>query len=252
MTLTRRWQLGEIAPLLRSGEICAQQMLYDLFSWIDEIEPQVHAFVPGTLKKQSLLQDAENAISGSLFCVPVAVKDIFRVDGYATRAGSNLPAELFAAAEAASVSRLRQAGALILAKSVTTEFAFAEPGPTVNPHNTRHTPGGSSSGSAAACAAGMCLLALGTQTVGSVIRPAAFCGIVGMKPSFDRIPTEGIVYFSRSCDHVGFFTQDVPGARLAARVLCSDWQENLAMPNEVASTRSDTRAVPRASLKRGV
>ena len=119
---------------------------------------------------------------------------------------------------------LREAGALILGKAVTTEFAYFEPGPTRNPRNLEHTPGGSSSGSAAAVAAGLCQLAVGTQTIGSVIRPAAFCGVVGFKPSLDRIPSQGLVYFSRSIDHVGLFTQDVAGMQLAASVLCRDWR----------------------------
>ena len=133
-------------------------------------------------------------------------------------------AELFAGPEAACVQKLRDAGAMILGKSVTTEFAYFEPGPTRNPHNLSHTPGGSSSGSAAAVAAGFCPLSIGTQTIGSVIRPAAFCGVVGFKPTLHRIPTAGLVYFSRTLDQIGFFTQDVAGAALAASVLCEAWK----------------------------
>jgi Asp-tRNA(Asn)/Glu-tRNA(Gln) amidotransferase A subunit family amidase len=112
-----------------------------------------------------------------------------------------------------------------MGKTVTTEFAYFEPGPTRNPHNLNHTPGGSSSGSAAAVAAGLAPLTLGTQTIGSVNRPAAFCGVVGYKPSYNRIPTGGLLYFSRSADHVGCFTQDVEGMILAARALVEDWQD---------------------------
>jgi Asp-tRNA(Asn)/Glu-tRNA(Gln) amidotransferase A subunit family amidase len=108
---------------------------------------------------------------------------------------------------------------------VTTEFAYFEPGPTRNPHNLKHTPGGSSSGSAAAVAAGFCPLALGSQTIGSVIRPAAFCGVVGFKPTLNRIPTRGLVYFSRFVDQVGLFTQDMAGMTLAAEVLCQAWRK---------------------------
>src|SRR5690606_25275669 len=116
--------------------------------------------------------------------------------------------------EAEVVTALRRAGALILGKTVTTEFAYFQPGPTRNPHHPDHTPGGSSSGSAAAVAAGYCPLALGTQTIGSVIRPAAFCGVVGFKPSQDRISSGGLIPLSPSADHVGLFTQDVAGMRL--------------------------------------
>jgi Asp-tRNA(Asn)/Glu-tRNA(Gln) amidotransferase A subunit family amidase len=122
------------------------------------------------------------------------------------------------------VTRLREAGALVLGKTVTTEFAYAEPGPTRNPHNLEHTPGGSSSGSAAAVAAGLCSLALGTQTIGSVIRPAAFCGIVGFKPTYGRIATDGVIAYSVSVDTVGLLTQDVAGMVLAAALLCHDWK----------------------------
>ena len=126
--------------------------------------------------------------------------------------------------EASVVRRLRDAGALILGKTVTTEFAYFDPGPAANPHAPGHTPGGSSSGSAAAVAAGLAALALGTQTVGSVIRPAAFCGVVGVKPSYGRIPTDGVLPYSVSVDTLGWFAQDVAGAGLAATVLIDGWR----------------------------
>src|SRR5205085_3218841 len=126
-----------------------------------------------------------------------------------TRTGSQLPEELFVGPEATCVGLLREAGVIILAKTISTEFAYFEPGPTRNPHNLEHTPGGSSSGSAAAVAAGFCPLALGTQTIGSTIRPAAFCGIVGFKPTYGRISTDGLIKCAESLDTVGFFTQDV-------------------------------------------
>jgi Asp-tRNA(Asn)/Glu-tRNA(Gln) amidotransferase A subunit family amidase len=149
---------------------------------------------------------------------------MFHVDGFLTRAGSRLPPELFSGSEAECVRALRSAGALILGKTVSTEFAYFEPGPTRNPHNLEHTPGGSSSGSAAAVAAGFCPLALGTQTIGSTIRPAAFCGIAGFKPTYGRISTEGLIKCAESVDTVGFFTQDASGVALVARVLCKGWQ----------------------------
>jgi len=164
-------------------------------------------------------EDATASLAG----VPVGVKDIFNVDGVPTRAGSSLPPSAFEGPESTAWQRLDAAGAITFGKTVTTEFAYFATGPTANPHDTDRTPGGSSSGSAAAVAAGEVPLALGTQTVGSVIRPAAFCGVVGVKPSFGRIPIEGVVPVSPSLDHVGFFTQDVAGARLAADVLCDDW-----------------------------
>lgn len=159
----------------------------------------------------------------SLYGVPVGVKDVFHVDGLETRAGSAVPPAELENKEAEVVTALKKAGALILGKTVTAEFAHFAPGPTRNPHDLAHTPGGSSSGSAAAVAAGLCPLALGTQTIGSVIRPAAFCGVVGVKPSYDRVPTGGVVPVAPSVDTVGYFAQDVPGARLAAGVLYDEW-----------------------------
>ncbi len=159
-----------------------------------------------------------------LYGIPIAVKDTYRVDGFPTQAGSKLPPALFVAPEATCVTMLRNAGALILGKSVTTEFAYFEPGPTRNPHNLDYSPGGSSSGSVAAIAAGFCPLALGTQVIGSTIRPAAYCGIVGFKPTYGRIPTSGLIKCADSVEHVGYFTQDVQGMALVSPLLCSNWQ----------------------------
>ncbi len=199
---------------------------------IDQVDPHVQALLPEPDRRSRLHAEAarlatrypDPAGRPPLYGALVAVKDIFHVDGFVTRAGSAVPPELFAGGEAVCVTQLRQAGALILGKSVTTEFAYFEPGPTRNPHNLAHTPGGSSSGSAAAVAAGLAPLALGTQTIGSVIRPAAFCGVVGFKPSLGRIATQGLVFFSRTLDQVGMFTQDVAGMALAAGVVCQEWR----------------------------
>jgi Asp-tRNA(Asn)/Glu-tRNA(Gln) amidotransferase A subunit family amidase len=122
------------------------------------------------------------------------------------------------------VRRIKSAGALVLGKTVTTEFAYFSPGPTRNPHNLEHTPGGSSSGSASAVAAGFCHFALGTQTIGSIIRPAAFCGTVGFKPTYERISRNGVIPLSPTFDHIGFFTPDVETAKGVARVLIGNWR----------------------------
>jgi len=199
---------------------------------IDAVNPEIEAFLPEEERTARLRREADAlrnqypnpADRPPLFGALVGVKDILHVDGFATQAGSALPAARLAGAEAESVALLRNAGALIAGKTVTTEFAYFEPGPTRNPHNLSHTPGGSSSGSAAAVAAGLCTLALGTQTIGSVIRPAAYCGIVGFKPTYERIPSQGVLYFSRTVDHIGLFTQDVAGMQRAAAILCRDWK----------------------------
>ncbi|HEV7505844.1 MAG TPA: amidase [Thermoanaerobaculia bacterium] len=202
-----------------------------LASIFAEREPDVLAFLPEEGRFERLRRDWEAlerrwpdpARRPPLFGVPVGVKDIFHVAGFETRGGSRLPPEELKGPEAASVTALREAGALILGKTVSTEFAFFAPGPTRNPWNPEHTPGGSSSGSAAAVGAGLCPLALGTQTIGSIMRPAAFCGAVGFKPSYERISREGIIPLAPSLDHIGFFTPDVAGAMRAASVLCRDW-----------------------------
>ena len=199
----------------------------------EETEPGIQAFLPERGRFERLRREAVSLVVDgpsvetrtALFGALAGVKDIFRVDGFETRAGSRLPPEEFSGAEAVCVSALRRTGVLILGKTVTTEFAYFVPGPTRNPRNRKHTPGGSSSGSAAAVAAGMCSLALGTQTIGSIIRPAAFCGIVGIKPTYGRISRDGVIPLSPSFDHVGFFTADVAFARRAAPLLYEDWHE---------------------------
>ncbi|MDX3075024.1 amidase [Streptomyces sp. MI02-7b] len=192
---------------------------------IDRLDARVRAFVPEPDRRGRLAAEAAAAPPGVLSGVAVGVKDIVRCDGTQTRAGSRVPAEELAGPQAPLVDRLRAAGALIAGKTVTAEFAVTAPGPTRNPHNTAHTPGGSSSGSAAAVAAGMVPLAVGTQTVGSVIRPAAFCGVVGFKPTFGRIPVDGVIANAPSFDTVGVLAADVAGAALGASVLCDDWRE---------------------------
>jgi len=143
--------------------------------------------------------------SGVLSGIPVGIKDIIATKDMPTTNGSAVYRDHIPAADAWIVERLRQLGATIFGKTVSTEFAWRHPGPTTNPWNRGHTPGGSSSGSAAAVAAGLVPLALGTQTLGSIIRPAAFNGVIGFKPSFGSIPRTGVHHLSQSLDHVGFF-----------------------------------------------
>jgi aspartyl-tRNA(Asn)/glutamyl-tRNA(Gln) amidotransferase subunit A len=160
--------------------------------------------------------------------IPVGVKDIFDVKGMETKAGSEAYENGVAERDAESVARLREAGAIILGKTVTTEFAHRNPSETRNPWNTDFTPGGSSSGSGAAVADRMCLAALGSQTAGSVLRPAAFNGIVGFKPTYGRISTEGVVPLSWELDHVGCLARKVEDAHLLWHVMRQartlDWQ----------------------------
>lgn len=222
--------LARTAERLRQGETAPETQINDLCDRLDRIDPEIRAFVsePDRRDRLSTAIEQLEASNGSdrspLYGVPVGVKDIFHVDGLTTEAGSAVPPDLFQGPEAAVVSTLRDAGAVVLGKTATTEFAGGAPPHTRNPHDTDHTPGGSSSGSAAAVAAGLCPLALGSQTGGSVVRPASFCGIVGFKPSFGRIPTDGVLPRSETLDHVGLFTQDIDGMDLAASVVCEDWE----------------------------
>ena len=192
-----------------------------------EREGTVRAFLPEDGRWARLHREADAllaaASSDALARLPLVgallgVKDVFRVAGFPTAAGSRLPPELFEGSEAPSVTALRSAGALVVGKTVSTEFAYFAPGATSNPHDPERTPGGSSSGSAAAVGAGLCNLALGTQTIGSISRPAAYCGVVGFKPTFGRVSTDGVVPLAPSLDHVGCFTPDVAGARAAAQI----------------------------------
>src|SRR5687767_8519142 len=218
---------------LRSGQLLLPDFLAQVEARFVQHEPSIQACLPDEKRFDRLYDEAEALVLSYpdlikrplLFGALIGVKDIFHVEGFPTQAGSRLPAEVFQGKDARSVARLLDAGALFFGKTVTTEFAYFSPGPTRNPHNPEHTPGGSSSGSAVAVAAGFCHIALGTQTIGSIIRPASFCGVVGLKPTYDRISREGVIPLSPSLDHVGFFVPDVESAINAARVLYTDWDE---------------------------
>lgn len=219
---------------LRGGETDLVAHVQEVCDRIDAEDPLIQALLPEPARRERLTREAEALLNRfpdperrpPLFGLLAGVKDFFRVDGFPTKAGSKLPASLFEGPESAVVTRLKENGALIAGKTVTTEFAYFQPGPTRNPHNPEHTPGGSSSGSAAGVAAGFFPLALGTQTIGSVIRPAAFCGIIGYKPSYDRIDTAGMLFFSKSVDHAGLFSQDVATMRLASSALLGSWDDS--------------------------
>lgn len=223
--------LADTVSKLRRGAVDLDTYLDETKARGETVEPKIEPFVAeddrwGRIERETnrIKKRFRDGVKPPLYGIPIGVKDIFHVNGLPTRAGSGVPPETLAGDEASVVTTLKEAGALVLAKTVTAEFAYFEPGATRNPHNPDHTPGGSSSGSAAAVAAGLCPLALGTQTIGSITRPAAFCGIVGFKPSYGRISTEGVIPCSKSVDHVGLFTQDTAGAHLAASILCNEWQ----------------------------
>lgn len=156
----------------------------------------------------------EPAPEGALQGAPYGAKDIFEANGYHTSYGSPLYADHVSDSDAGLITMLRGAGARLIGKTHTTAFAYYDPAPTRNPHKTAHTPGGSSSGSAAAVAAGMVPFALGSQTQGSVVRPASFCGVIGLKPTFGVLPLDGVMPFAPSLDTAGVFTQTALDLRL--------------------------------------
>jgi Asp-tRNA(Asn)/Glu-tRNA(Gln) amidotransferase A subunit family amidase len=211
----------EAALQLAQRQLRAQDLLRDCLERISEREPQVQAW--SHLASQAALARAraldQGAHQGLLHGLPIGVKDLIATADMPTTYGSPIYAGHQPAHDASCVALARAAGAVILGKTVTTEFATFEPNPTRNPHHTAHTPGGSSSGSAAAVADGMVPLALGTQTAGSLTRPAAYCGIVAFKPSFGGINRAGVKPLSDSLDTVGTLARDVPDAALFAAAL---------------------------------
>lgn len=206
----------EAAAAIRRGSLTPLELVAECLERIGRFEPDIAAWV--ALDTEGALQTAERLTHqravqkgyGPLYGIPVAIKDIVDVAGMPTRAGSPLTDDAPATQDATIVARLRAAGAIILGKTVTTEFACFDPPPTKNPWNPACTPGGSSSGSAVALALAMCAGAIGSQTGGSITRPASYCGVAGVKPTFGRTSRAGVVPVAFHLDHVG------PMARTAA------------------------------------
>lgn len=215
----------ELRDRVASGALTAEAVAKAFLAQTEAREPEVGAwsFLDGDdVLAQARRLDAARRTGrpiGPLHGIPVAVKDIIDVARMPTGNGTPLDAGRTAREDAALVARLRAAGAVIMGKTVTAELAYLHPGATRNPHRGSHTPGGSSQGSAAAVAARMVPLAVGTQTGGSVIRPASFCGVVGFKPTFGRIPRTGVTRQSPSLDTVGVFANSVEDAAMLAEVL---------------------------------
>jgi aspartyl-tRNA(Asn)/glutamyl-tRNA(Gln) amidotransferase subunit A len=212
------WELtvAEAGEMLRTGRLSSVDLIRSVLDRIRATEPSVLAWAR-TQSPDTALADADQADRllrlgndlGPLHGIPLGIKDIYYTAGIETAAGSRVLAGFVPTFDATVVRRLRQAGAIVLGKTATTEFAYADPAATRNPWNPAHTPGGSSSGSAAAVAAGMCPGAFGSQTGGSIIRPAAFCGVVGLKPTYGRISRHGIFPLAWSLDHAGPMARSV-------------------------------------------
>ena len=196
----------------------SEQLVRSCLERIAERDPVVHAWAhldPEAALAQARAADGAPGRRSPLHGVPVGVKDIIDTKDLPTEYGSPIYAGRRPATDAACVARLRDAGAVIIGKTMTTEFAYFHPAKTVNPLDPGRTPGGSSSGSAAAVADGMVPLALGTQTGGSIIRPASYCGVAAIKPSFRLVPNVGVKCFSWALDTVGLFAARVSDAAYA-------------------------------------
>lgn len=262
-----RWSAVRLARALATRELTATLLAEALIERSAALEPQLRAwawFDAASARRQARALD-RGATTGAwpdLHGLPIAVKDNIDTAGMPTTYGSPIYAGHTPTADAACVALARAAGAWVLGKTVATEFANMTPGPTRNPHDQARTPGGSSSGSAAAVAAGLVPLALGTQTAGSVIRPAAYCGVVGYKPSSRRIPRAGVKANADTLDEVGVLARSVDDAALLAHVLCGragtvlpsarDFTPRIGvtLTSRAASLSADMRTVIDASARR--
>jgi Asp-tRNA(Asn)/Glu-tRNA(Gln) amidotransferase A subunit family amidase len=197
-TSTERSRLETFADWIEADQDERRRGVEQCLERIRELEPSIHAWVQ--------VHPEQPTASGALSGIPFGAKDIVETKGLATEYGSPLYKGRVGTEDAAIIRELRERGAVLLGKTVTTAFAYRTPGPTRNPRNPDHTPGGSSSGSAAAVAAGMVPFTIGEQTLGSMIRPASFCGVTGFKPTYDLLPTDGMLRFARSLDTLGLYT----------------------------------------------
>lgn len=217
--------VAETEERIRRRELSSVALVESLLDRIERLDPTLKAWV--TIDREEVLSVAqqrdreieERRPRGPLHGIPVGLKDIYYTAGMKTTAGSKIYADFVPTYDATTVVRLKEAGAIILGKTVTTEFATGDPSPSRNPWNQAHTPGGSSSGSAVAVAARMCAAALGSQTGGSTCRPASYNGVVGLKATYGRISRYGVVPVSWSLDHVGIIVRTVEDAAIVLGVM---------------------------------
>lgn len=217
--------LHAAADEIRAGRLTPVDLLETCLKRIDALEDRIRAWV--FVDRDGARAEAERRTAelkrggwrGPLHGIPIGIKDIFDVFDWPTAAGSRLWKNSIARRDATAVRRLREAGAVFVGKTVTTQYASFDPPPTRNPWDATRTPGGSSSGSAAAVACGMCLAALGSQTGGSITRPASYCGVAGLKPTYDLVSTDGVVPLAASMDHVGPMARCVRDLALVLRAV---------------------------------
>ena len=256
MTEIHELGVAESAKQIREGALSAVKLAEVLLTRI-EAHNELKAWV--YLDRDAVLAAAQTCDAaqrkgegkGALHGVPVGLKDIYCTAGIPTTACSKVYANHVPDEDATTVVRLKAAGAIILGKTVTTEFACSDPSPTINPWNAAHTPGGSSSGSAVAVAARHCAVAFGSQTRGSVLRPAAYNGVVGLKPTFGRVSRRGVIPVSWSLDHVGWMTRSVEDAALMLQVMAgADRGDPVCVTDPVPDylTELDQGSPPRIGL----
>ena len=251
--------IAAAAEQIRTRQLSPVDLVRSCLERIDQLESRLHAWV--TINRDVAIATArlrEEEIQrgqyrGALHGIPIGLKDIFYTAGLKTTAGSPIYANFVPEYDATTVRLLKEAGAIVLGKVQTTEFAALAPSPTRNPWNLEHTPGGSSSGSAAAVAAMMCPGALGSQTYGSTIRPAAYCGCVALKPTYGRISTHGLFALAWSLDHVGLFSRTVSDIAILLQALSGydpldPATENVPVPNYTNGLREPK--APRLGLVR--
>jgi Asp-tRNA(Asn)/Glu-tRNA(Gln) amidotransferase A subunit family amidase len=255
------FSISESASAIAAGKLTPSQLVKSCLERIDALDDKIKAWA---------LVDRESALSAArqleqelaqgrrrsaLHGIPLGIKDIFYTAGLRTEAGSKAWAGFVPDYDATPVARLKEAGAIVLGKTHTTEFAYFDPAPTGNPWNTEHTPGGSSSGSGASVAAGMCPAALGSQTMGSVLRPAAYNGIVGFKPQYGRISVYGVVPVSPVLDHVGILARTVTDVALVFQAIAGhDAKDALSLNEPVPDclTSLEKQSPPRLGLVRSL
>lgn len=233
------WSSVRVANAIQSKQVSPQEYMQETIGCINRQEPTVHAWRQWSesyaMSRADQISSGQN--DGLLVGIPIGVKDIIDTVHYPTGYGSPVYTEHKPQQDAVCVALLEEAGGIAIGKTVTTEFAYFQPGPTTNPHNPAHTPGGSSSGSAAAVAAGMVPIALGSQTAGSLIRPASYCGIWGYKPSFGLCSLSGVKPMAQSLDTLGILARHVEDLALMGRVL-------IGSPNSLVSPDPSRREPP--------
>jgi aspartyl-tRNA(Asn)/glutamyl-tRNA(Gln) amidotransferase subunit A len=251
--------IAEAARRIQSGDLSPVELVNACLNRIDTLDDRLCAWV--TIDRDDVLKVAQQRqeectrgkIRGPLHGIPIGIKDIFYTKNLRTSGGSAFLEDFVPDFDATAVLRLQEAGAIILGKTATTEYASFDPADTCNPWDFAHTPGGSSSGSAAGVAAHMCLAALGSQTGGSITRPAAYCGIVGFKPTYSRVSMHGVLPVSFSLDHVGPLTRTVKDAAIVFQAiggadpsdpLCTDRD----MPDCVGAIDIDLKTPPRIGI----